>query len=111
MKITGKTKKLQPFQAYTKLYHESKLKAIIEEKFKEHQENVPQAEQKARFAFATSLTKEMYASETDKVKAEVEAYRHRLAEGDKIKLEYDDDDDDDGVDDEAQERMNQQMQL
>jgi len=52
----------------------------------------------------------MYEEETDEVKAEVERYRKRLADGKVIKLE-DDDEDDEPVDDDEQEKMNQQMQL
>lgn len=99
---------LQPFQAYSKLYHKSKLKAIIDEKFKEYQQNT-EGEQKSRFAFATSLTKQMLDNESEEVKQEVEAYRKQLLEDNKIKLE--DDDENEGlVDDEAQLRMNQKMQ-
>lgn len=104
------TKKLQPFQAYSKLYHKEKLKTILDEKFKEHQQTVTPTERKSRFAFTNGLTKEMYEEETDEVKAEVEHYQKRLADGKVIKLE-DNDEDDEPVDDDEQEKMNQQMQL
>jgi len=65
---------LQPFQAYSRLYYETKLKAIINEKLKEHTESVPKEEQKTRFVFLTALTKELFDAETDEVKKEVEAF-------------------------------------
>jgi hypothetical protein len=59
---------LQSHQAYSQLYYESKLKSIIDKKYKEHLETVPLKNQKSVFAFHAAETKELFDTETDEVR-------------------------------------------
>ena len=84
------------------------MKAIIDEKFKEHTESVPKEEQKTRLVFSTGLTKELFDAETDEVKKEVEAFRKKLGSS-TIKLE-DEGAEDKAMDEAEQQERNLQMQ-
>lgn len=84
------------------------MKAIIDEKFKEHTESVPKEEQKTRFVFSTGLTKELFDAEMDEVKKEVEAFRKKLGSS-TIKLE-DEGAEDKAMDEAEQQERNLQMQ-
>lgn len=111
MKIATKSKLLQPFQAYSQLYYDKKLKKIIDEEYEKHTGQYPadSAERQSRFIFSTSLTKKLLDEETAKVKAEVETYRKEQAVSKEIKLE-DSGDDEDALSEEKRQEMNQQMQ-
>jgi len=76
LKLNG-SRVLQPFQAYSQLYYEPKLKSIIDERYEKHLKAVPIPKQKSVFAFRAAETKALYDAETDEVKQEVEEYRQR----------------------------------
>lgn len=102
---------LQPYQAYSQLYYESKLKAIIDEKYKEHLETLPESERKKRFQFGNSLTKSMYEGESDKVKEEVERYRKKQAAEGIVDFASDGEDEEgEGLNSGAQQDKNRLMQ-
>jgi hypothetical protein len=82
----SKSQALQPFQAYSRLYYDTKLKDIIDAKFSEHTETVPVHEQMTRFVFGAALTRTLYEAETEEVKKEVEVYRTTQAASKPIKL-------------------------
>jgi hypothetical protein len=86
LKLAG-SRVLQPYQAYSHLYYESKLKTIIEERYKEHLEVVPTKDQQSAFVFRTAETKALFDAETDEVKQEVEEYRQKKVEDVAIKIE------------------------
>jgi hypothetical protein len=109
LKLSTKSRTLQPFQAYSRLYYEIKLKDVINVEFEEHTKTVPKHEQKTRFVFSTALTKTLYEAETEEVKKEVEVYRKKQTSSCAIKLEEDEGEDDPMDEDELDER-NQQMQ-
>lgn len=110
LKLSTKNRTLQGFQAYSRLYYETKLKDVIDKEYKVHTETVPKEEQKTRFAFAAALTKTLLDSESDEVKAEVEAYRKKESTSKEIKLEDDSDDDDDPEKQDERDERNRQMQ-
>src|SRR5258708_6054740 len=64
LKLSAKSKVLQPYQAYSQLYYNSKLKPVIDEMYQEHLESMPIADQKTRFVFTATATKELYEAET-----------------------------------------------
>ena len=110
LKLTSKTR-LQPFQAYSRLYYDEKLKPIVDEKYKEHIESVPKAQQKSRFAFSAALTRELFDAESEEVKNKVEVYRKSQSLLCALKLEEDEGEEED-LDEasELNEERNRQMQ-
>lgn len=85
---------LQGYQAYSQLYYDTKLKGIIDKKYKEHTETVPKEEQTSWFAFSTSLTKVLFERETNEIKVEVDAYWKKEVTSKEIKLDNESDSDD-----------------
>ena len=63
----GGSRVLQPYQAYSQLYYESKLKTIIEKRYKEHLEAVPTKDQKSAFAFRVAETKVLFDAESEQI--------------------------------------------
>jgi hypothetical protein len=106
LKLQGSNRILQPFQAYSQLYYELKIKPIIDKKYKEHLETVPFDEQKSAFAFRARVTKELLEAETEEVKREVEEYRRKKVSDTAIKIE-----DNDGQDDTSQAELAKRMQM
>jgi hypothetical protein len=109
LKLSTTTRVRQPYQAYSKLYYETKLKDIIDEKYKEHIDTTPKAEQKGRFAFTSALTKSFYDAETDEIKNEVEIFRKKQVAMNTIKLE-EGSETDEKMDAASLEERNRQMQ-
>lgn len=92
--MAPRKQKLQPSQAYSKLYYSSKLHPVMEKEFPLYQANLkaiaagaeiilPAYQQllsdrsggvdSGRLAFLNAVAREMYEAETDEVKAEVAA--------------------------------------
>jgi hypothetical protein len=109
LKLLSKSRVLQPFQAYSKLYYDTKLKDVVNAKFSEYTETVPIHEQMTRFVFGVALTKTLYEAETEEVKKEVEVYWAKLASSGAIKLE-EKEGEDNPMDIAALDERNQQMQ-
>jgi hypothetical protein len=91
LKLQG-SRHLQPYQAYSQLYYESKLKPIIDKKYKEHLETVPSDEQKTAFAFRVNEMKKLFEDESDEVKREVEGYRQKKMNMSDIAIKIEDTD-------------------
>ena len=108
LKLSTKSRRLQPFQAYSRLYYDTKLKPIIDEKYKEYTETVPEDEQKTRFVFSAALTKTLFEAETEEVKREVEEFRKKQESLGTIQLK--EEDEEVVVDEAAQDERNRQMQ-
>jgi len=100
---------LQPFQAYSKLYYDTKLKDIVDTRFSEYTETVPIHEQMTRFVSGAALTKRLYKAETEEVKKKVEVFRAKLASSGTIKLE-EEEGEDSAMDIAALDKRNRQMQ-
>jgi hypothetical protein len=107
LKLQGSSRILQPFQAYSQLYYESKLKPIIDEKYKVHLETVPFDKQKTAFAFRAAETKELLEAETEEVKREVEEYRRKKVSDKTINIK---DTDEKAGTSESQAELAKQMQ-
>ncbi|TDL22888.1 hypothetical protein BD410DRAFT_839567 [Rickenella mellea] len=75
-----KASKKAPWQVYSDLYYDSKLKPTFDEQYTEHVEKskADNTEPKKAIAFRNRLIKEAYEAESDMVKAEVEVARERL---------------------------------
>lgn len=99
-----KGKRLQPTQAYSRLYYEEKLKEIIAQRWAGHvamQEDGDAKSKGPTLPFRNKVIKELYESESAEVKAEVE--KHRDAESED-EPDVDDFDDKDIDKEEAQRR-------
>jgi hypothetical protein len=89
-----KPKKLQPTQAYSQLFNEGQLKAIIEQRWIAHIAIEPgdaSKNKKPTLQFCNKIIKELYDSEPAEIKAQVEAYRETFVE-DEVKDDEDEDD-------------------
>jgi hypothetical protein len=73
-----KTRKLQPFQAYSRLYYKKKpiIKTTIDERWSNHLIAHPEDNKPGpRLRFRNEILRELLAGETDEVKAEVNRRR------------------------------------
>lgn len=89
-----KQKKLQPAQAYSRLFYEERLKVIIDKHWVAHIALNPEdstKNQKPSLQFRNKIIKELYDSESTEIKERVEAYRDEFLE-DEVKAEEDLDD-------------------
>jgi hypothetical protein len=95
-----KSRKLHITQAYSRLYYEDKLKAIINEHWLTHLKSHPEDASKkgSTLAFRNKIVKELYDAEPAEVKAEV---KKRRDEG------FSDGDDEDGDDDANVDKVEQ----
>ncbi|TDL22045.1 hypothetical protein BD410DRAFT_803858 [Rickenella mellea] len=75
-----KASKKSPWQVYSGLYYNNKLKPVIDHQYTEHVEKskADNTEPEKAIAFRNRLIKEAYEAESDAVKAEVEVARERL---------------------------------
>lgn len=82
LKLQSKTKLLQPWQAYQKLFYRSKLKPIVDMAWEEYKSglSVGTKPDKPRFVFINEKVQELFAAETEEVRAQVEAHRIKLKE-------------------------------
>ena len=67
---------MQATQAYSLLYYDSKLKGVVAERWSAHE--VPHGDKKPAkppLWFCNKITKELFETETDAMKKEVERYR------------------------------------
>jgi hypothetical protein len=110
LRLTANSRKLQPVQAYSRLYYDTKVKDTVNARYKEYIETTAKPEQLSRIVFAANITKEFFEAETEEVKQEVDIYRERLFSGGTIKLDGTSDGND-IIDEEAQQLMNKNMQL
>jgi hypothetical protein len=88
-----KQKKLQPTQAYSRLFYEGKLKAIVEQRWTAHIALEPEdatKNKKPTLQFRNKVIKELYDAEPTEIKKEVEAYRDTFLV-DEMKVEDEDD--------------------
>lgn len=67
--------KLQPTQAYSELYYESKLRTTIVAEWEAKLESEPDLRSKDALAYRNMRLKQLLEEESDDVKAEVEHYR------------------------------------
>lgn len=70
--------KLQPVQAYSELYYTSKWKEIIDAEWEEKRKNEPGLRKKDALAFRNKRMSQIFKTESDDVKAEVDHYRNAL---------------------------------
>ena len=91
------TRKLSSLQAYTRLYYDKKLKAIVNAKWEQHIAENPDLERKKGEALRhrNATIKEIFDTETDSVKAEVEKRREEGSFSEDEAIEGDGDDDED----------------
>lgn len=68
--------KLQATQAYSELYWASKLKAVILAEWKQKVKDEPDLPKTRYIAYMNLRVRQLYAAETDAIKAEVEHYRN-----------------------------------
>jgi len=99
---------LQPTQAYSRLYYNSKLKEIVNKEYKEHTDNTPKDQQEKCIAFAAKLVEKLLNEETDEVKAKVEAYRKKGILD--AAITFDDDDGENSMRKEEEKERNKKMQ-
>jgi hypothetical protein len=79
--LTGrKPKKLQPTQAYSRLYYDKKLKPAIADAWAKHILDMPADKLKRpNLRFRNKVIKEMWLEEPEHVQEEVEKYREELS--------------------------------
>ena len=78
----AKKKKLQPYQAYLKLF-KADLRPLIKENYDELVRSVsPDDPVPDRFSFTIEFARDLLSQETDEIKALVEQYRHAEAASD-----------------------------
>ena len=78
----SKKKKLQPYQAYLKLFKED-LRPLIRENYEELVRNVSADDPVPdRFSFTIEFARDLLSQETDEIKTLVEQYRHAEAASD-----------------------------
>jgi hypothetical protein len=103
-----KSRMLQPTQAYSRLYYNSKLKEIVDKEYKEHTDNTPKDQQEQRVAFTAKLLEKLLNEETDEVRAEVEAYRKKRILG--AAITFDDNNSENSMKKEEEKERNKKMQ-
>lgn len=74
-KLTARTRTMHSHQAYNHLLNKT-LMPIIAEKYQDHCDTTPVEKRKSSFKFRNDTLKEMYAEESDAVKALVEKFRN-----------------------------------
>ena len=79
--------KLQPIQAYSHLFWQSRLRQVVEPMWNAHLAANPDLTKRDRLAFQNRVLKEMMEKEPPSIRKEVEEYRHlhhvNLSEKDK----------------------------
>ena len=89
-------KRIQSWQAYSRLYFEERIKPILDTKWEAKQKELDDGTISVmphKLAFLQETTSAILATESEEVKAEVEAYRNSPAgqEGTKAQAESEDD--------------------
>jgi hypothetical protein len=95
-----KARKLQPSQAYSRLFYEDKLKNIIAQRWAAHiamQEDGDAKTKGPTLPFRNKVIKELYNAKSTEIKAEVENHRD-------VESESEPDDDDEDIDKEEARR-------
>jgi len=108
--LTAK-RKLQSHQAYSRLYYDTKLKSVVEARYKQHIDETPKGRQKKQIVFAAQVVKELFKAETDEVKAEVEAYCQKLLLSGVITLGNDEDEEPTDNEEAEQERTQRNLKM
>lgn len=73
--------KIQLVHAYSKLFYESKLKTVVNDRYEELVKNTPEGgEIPSKLAFRNKLIAELYEKEPQEVKEQVKAHKKVLKE-------------------------------
>lgn len=77
LKLSAPPKVMQPWQAYLKLFQNTKLKEKIDKAWREYLSSVPEGQKpkKTLFEIRNKVAQESYKAETPEVKRQVEEYR------------------------------------
>jgi hypothetical protein len=80
LKLGPSAKLVQPWQAYLNLYHDSKLRAEIDDAWEEYLVEVPEGEKpkKTKFEVQNYVARKLFEVETTTVKKEVEEHRQNM---------------------------------
>lgn len=70
-----------PWQAYQKLYYESRIKPVVEWEWAAYKANNPDIRRLERIQHLNKITRRLFEAESDEVKAEVEIHRWDLYNG------------------------------